>query len=122
MVSPCGPVWSCVAGLSWPCARPVGREGGGVCVCAVVQVERTLEGHTNLVLSVAYSPSGDQLASGSRDKPIKLWNLRTGAVRPLYTRVWVACHTPHVSRVPVGVCVHTRVCVYALLVLAVHPQ
>jgi len=39
---------------------------------------RTLKGHTNLVLSVAFSPDGTTLASGSDDNTINLWNAKTG--------------------------------------------
>ncbi|MBO1058841.1 MAG: hypothetical protein HEQ27_20970, partial [Dolichospermum sp. JUN01] len=39
---------------------------------------QTLTGHSNLVYSVAYSPDGQTLASGSGDKTIKLWNVKTG--------------------------------------------
>ena len=38
----------------------------------------TLEGHTDDVLSVAFSPDGSTLASGSRDNTIRLWNTDTG--------------------------------------------
>ena len=38
----------------------------------------TLHGHSLEVMCVAYSPDGRQLASGSRDKSIKLWNAVTG--------------------------------------------
>jgi len=34
---------------------------------------RTLQGHSNHVMSVAYSPDGSQLASGSNDRTIKIW-------------------------------------------------
>ena len=37
-----------------------------------------LHGHTDSVLTIAFSPDGGQLASASRDKTIKLWNLKTG--------------------------------------------
>jgi TIR domain-containing protein/WD40 domain-containing protein len=39
---------------------------------------RTLTGHDSHVWSVAISPDGQTLASGSADKTIKLWNLKTG--------------------------------------------
>ena len=38
----------------------------------------TLKGHSSSVVSVAISPDGETLASGSRDNTIKLWNLATG--------------------------------------------
>jgi WD40 repeat protein len=38
----------------------------------------TLTGHSHGVVSVAISPDGQTLASGSRDDTIKLWDLKTG--------------------------------------------
>ena len=35
-------------------------------------------GHSYAVMSVAFSPDGNTIASGSRDKSIKLWNPQTG--------------------------------------------
>jgi WD40 repeat protein len=38
----------------------------------------TLTGHTSSVMSVAFSPDGRTLASSSRDKSIRLWEVATG--------------------------------------------
>ena len=38
----------------------------------------TLPGHTTCVWSVAFSPDGKALASGSRDGSIKIWDVATG--------------------------------------------
>jgi len=40
----------------------------------------TLPGHASFVSSLAISPAGDVLASGSWDKTIKVWELETGAL------------------------------------------
>jgi WD40 repeat protein len=43
-----------------------------------ISLAQTLSGHSNYVLSVAFSPDGKVLASGSYDKTIELWEVATG--------------------------------------------
>ena len=39
-----------------------------------------LEGHTKRVWSVAYSPDGQHIVSGSEDRAIQVWDAKTGTL------------------------------------------
>ena len=39
---------------------------------------RTLTGHTDWVRSIAFSRDGKLIASGSKDKLVKIWDTQTG--------------------------------------------
>jgi WD40 repeat protein len=42
--------------------------------------------HSHWVVSVAFSPDGTKIVSGSRDQTIKVWD--SGALRPQVTPSW----------------------------------
>jgi WD40 repeat protein len=46
-----------------------------------VSNQRTFQGHTEPVFGVAFSPDGIRLASGSRDRTLKVWDVQTGEVQ-----------------------------------------
>ena len=58
----------------------------------------TLNGHTNTVLSVAWSPDGQRIASSSGDSTIKIWDTETyECLKPLSghtSSVWSVAWSP----------------------------
>lgn len=58
------------------------------------QTRKTLLGHTRDVLSVAFSPDNRQIASGSMDKNLKIWNIHGVCKFTVDQNVhddWVSC-------------------------------
>ncbi|KXX78527.1 Vegetative incompatibility protein HET-E-1 [Madurella mycetomatis] len=57
--------------LEWITTAPAVEDNWSLCV-------QTLEGHSDWVRSVAFSPDSRLIASGSADKTIKIWDTATG--------------------------------------------
>jgi WD40 repeat protein len=72
-----GPWRSAPTGGCWPPAPGKTIKLWDVASGSLV---RSLSGHTDTVISVAFSPDGRLLASGSGDKTIKLWEVATGSL------------------------------------------
>ncbi|MEX2666875.1 caspase family protein [Candidatus Uabimicrobium amorphum] len=69
-----------------------GPDGGSVKLWDVATGKKIhkITGHTNRVNSVAFSPNGKTLASGSGDKTVRLWDVATGKE---ITTITVHAHT-----------------------------
>ncbi|KAK3810111.1 MAG: WD40-repeat-containing domain protein [Benniella sp.] len=61
----------------------VGTEDGNVYLYMTVNWEktRTLIGHTDAASCIAFSPSGDQIATASQDFTVQLWEVESGESR-----------------------------------------
>jgi WD40 repeat protein len=59
---------------SWISTCPLVEENWNPCL-------QTLEGHTDSIWSITFSPDGQRLASSSRDKSIRIWDAETGALQ-----------------------------------------
>ncbi len=58
--------------------RRDGRDGEGVGRADRVRLLLELKGHTGGVTSVAFSPDGTRIVTGSQDRTAKVWDARTG--------------------------------------------
>ena len=66
----------------------------------------TLEGHTHQINSIAMSPDGTTLASGSRDSTIRLWDTKTfeemATLRGSDSKIWSLAFSPDGSMLAAG--------------------
>jgi len=58
----------------------------------------TLVGHSGTVQSVAFSPNGKRVVSGSSDNLVKIWNIETGAEVSSHACIWWSVKLDWVSR------------------------
>ena len=64
------------------------------------QERRSLRGHTGTINTVAFSPDGATLATGSYDETIRLWDVATGTHRATLTGHRFGVHSVHFSPQP----------------------
>ena len=80
-----GPVYSMACS---PDGRRIASSGRrGICVwnAETGELLRQLEGHTEVIETIAFSPDGKSLASGSRDATVRVWNVETGEEQRRFT-------------------------------------
>ncbi|MCT7954233.1 protein kinase domain-containing protein [Laspinema palackyanum] len=75
IIVPKSPLIGRVSGSNYLQANPCVIKKATYCVNTLANI---LRGHSSMVSSVAISPDGQTLVSGSLDETIKIWNLATG--------------------------------------------
>ena len=72
---------------------------------------KTFEGHSEDVFSVAYSPNGTKIISGSGDETIKIWDANTGeclkTLKGHLDIIWSVAFSPDGKRIISGSSNHT---------------
>src|SRR5262249_51471227 len=71
------PLWICALGLLGVVAS-LGLPGGQRATAGEPPVRAPFKGHADLVYSVAFSPDGKTLASGSWDNTARIWDVGSG--------------------------------------------
>jgi WD40 repeat protein/ankyrin repeat protein len=74
-------------------ARPEGRDVVLCCASSGLELVRGY-GHSNSVLSVACSPDGEYVASGSRDYDVRIWIIKEGTCQGTFLKV-LRGHSEH---------------------------
>ena len=72
---------------------------------ATGQLQREFKGHSSCVNSVAFSPSGERVASGSWDNTVRIWDAATGQLQielKGHSRVTSVAFSPSGARVASG--------------------
>ena len=82
------PLNNYLRGIShWNNTLAVGSSSGDIFLLNTVTGSQTgiLSGHSDLVVSIAFSSDGAYLVSGSKDKTVKLWDMQTGGIIKEFT-------------------------------------